>query len=121
MKSLLEKLNIQPVNAGACTGPQGWLMDPAGRELVSYNPATGEALASVIQATPQTYESVASAAQRAFLGWRSVPAPKRGEVVRDLGNALRDFKEPLGDLVSLEMGKIRRRGARRSAGNDRYL
>lgn len=110
MKSLLEKLNIQPVNAGACTGPQGWLMDPAGRELVSYNPATGEALASVIQATPQTYESVASAAQRAFLGWRSVPAPKRGEVVRDLGNALRDFKEPLGDLVSLEMGKIRAEG-----------
>ncbi len=110
MKSLLEKLNIQPVNAGACIGPDGWLTDPAGKELVSYNPSTGEALAKIIQATPATYEKVADAAQQAFLQWRSVPAPKRGEVVRDLGNALREFKEPLGDLVTVEMGKIRAEG-----------
>jgi len=110
MKSLLEKLNIQPVNAGACIGPDGWLTDPAGKELVSYNPTTGEALAKIIQATPATYEKVAAAAQQAFLQWRSVPAPKRGEVVRDLGNALREFKEPLGDLVTVEMGKIRAEG-----------
>ena len=110
MKSLLEKLNIQPVNAGACVGPDGWLTDPAGKELVSYNPTTGEALAKIIQATPATYEKVAAAAQQAFLQWRSVPAPKRGEVVRDLGNALREFKEPLGDLVTVEMGKIRAEG-----------
>jgi len=110
MKSLLEKLNIQPVNAGACIGPDGWLTDPAGKELVSYNPTTGEALAKIIQATPATYEKVADAAQQAFLQWRSVPAPKRGEVVRDLGNALREFKEPLGDLVTVEMGKIRAEG-----------
>ena len=110
MKSLLEKLNIQPTNAGACTGPDGWLMDPKGKELVSYNPATGEALAKVIQATPETYEKVAAAAQEAFLDWRMVPAPKRGEVVRDLGNALREMKEPLGDLVTIEMGKIKAEG-----------
>ena len=110
MKSLLEKLNIQPVNAGACTGPNGWLTDPAGKELVSYNPSTGEALAKIVQATPATYEKVAAAAQQAFLQWRSVPAPKRGEVVRDLGNALRECKEPLGDLVTVEMGKIRAEG-----------
>ena len=110
MKSLLEKLNIQPVNAGACVGPDGWLTDPAGKELVSYNPTTGEALAKIIQATPATYEKVAAAAQQAFLQWRLVPAPKRGEVVRDLGNALREFKEPLGDLVTVEMGKIRAEG-----------
>jgi len=110
MKSLLEKLNVQPVNAGACTGPDGWLMDSKGKELVSYNPTTGEALAKVIQATPEIYEKVASAAQQAFLKWREVPAPKRGEVVRDLGNALRELKEPLGDLVTVEMGKIRAEG-----------
>jgi len=110
MKSLLEKLNIQPVNAGACIGPDGWLKDSKGRELVSYNPATGEAIASVIQATAETYEKVASAAQESFLTWRNVPAPKRGDVVRDLGNALRELKEPLGDLVTVEMGKIRAEG-----------
>jgi aldehyde dehydrogenase (NAD+) len=110
MKSLLEKLNVQPVNAGACTGPDGWLMDSKGKELVSYNPTTGEALAKVIQATPEIYEKVASAAQQAFLKWREVPAPKRGEVVRDLGDALRELKEPLGDLVTVEMGKIRAEG-----------
>ncbi|MBI3176305.1 MAG: aldehyde dehydrogenase family protein [Chloroflexi bacterium] len=110
MKSLLEKLNIQPVNAGACIGPDSWLTDPAGKELVSYNPTTGEALARIVQATPATYEKVAAAAQQAFLQWRNVPAPKRGEVVRDLGNALREFKEPLGDLVTVEMGKIRAEG-----------
>lgn len=110
MKSLLEKLNIQPVNAGACIGPDGWLKDAKGKELVSYNPATSEAIAKVVQATPETYEKVAAAAQEAFLTWRTVPAPKRGEVVRDLGNALRELKEPLGDLVTVEMGKIRVEG-----------
>jgi len=110
MKSLLEKLNIQPVNAGACTGPDEWLMDSKGSELVSYNPTTGEALARVIQATPATYEKVAAAAEQEFLSWRTVPAPRRGQVVRDLGEALRELKEPLGDLVTVEMGKIRAEG-----------
>lgn len=110
MKSLLEKLNIQPVNAGACTGANDWLMDPKGKELISYNPTTGEVLAKVIQATPETYEKVASTAQQAFLKWREVPAPKRGEVIHDLGDALRELKEPLGDLVTVEMGKIRVEG-----------
>ncbi|HEY5983693.1 MAG TPA: aldehyde dehydrogenase family protein, partial [Anaerolineales bacterium] len=110
MNSILEKLQIQPVNAGACTGPDGWLKDTKGKELVSYNPTTGEALAKIIQATPEVYEQVASAAQQAFLSWRQVPAPKRGQVIRDLGDALRELKEPLGDLVTLEMGKIRAEG-----------
>src|SRR6476659_6722953 len=110
MKSLLEKLNIQPVNAGTCIGPDGWLMDSKGKELVSYNQTTGESLAKVIQATPETYEKVASTAQDVFLKWREVPAPKRGEVIRDLGDGLRELKEPLGDLVTVEMGKIRAEG-----------
>ena len=73
MNSILEKLNIQPVNAGACIGPDGWLKDPKGKELVSYNPTTGEATGTVVQATPETYEKVAAAAQQAFLTWRAGP------------------------------------------------
>lgn len=110
MHPLLKKLNIQEINPGACTGPDGWISDPKGKELVSYNPTTGEALAKVIQATPASYETVAAAAHAAFLKWREVPAPKRGQVVRDLGDALRELKEPLGDLVTVEMGKIRAEG-----------
>ncbi len=110
MQALLARLGIDNVNPGACTGPEQWLLDQRGRELVSYNPTTNEAIASVIQATPETYEQVVAAAQEAFLHWRMVPAPKRGELIRDLGNALREAKEPLGDLVSLEMGKIRVEG-----------
>ena len=110
MKSLLEKLHIQETNPGACTGPDGWITDPNGKELVSYNPTTGEPLAKVAQATAATYEKVVSTAHKTFLSWRSVPAPKRGQVIRDLGDALREYKEPLGDLVTLEMGKIRAEG-----------
>ncbi len=110
MRSLLEKLDIQPVNPGACTGPDGWISDPAGTLLTSYNPATGEAIAGVAQATAATYDRVAARAQAAFEAWRTVPAPRRGLVVRDLGEALRAQREPLGELVTLEMGKIRAEG-----------
>ncbi len=59
MNKLLEKLNIPAVNPGACIGPDGWIKDTKGKELVSYNPTTGEALATILQATPETYEKVA--------------------------------------------------------------
>ncbi|MEE8121322.1 MAG: aldehyde dehydrogenase family protein [Anaerolineales bacterium] len=110
MKALLEKLGIEEINAGACTGPDGWIKDPKGKQLVSYNPTTGEEIATVIQATPEVYKEVSTKAADVFQSWREVPAPKRGLVVRDLGNALREYKDPLGDLVSLEMGKIRAEG-----------
>ena len=110
MKALLEKLGIQDVNPGACTGPDSWIEDPDGKPLVSYNPTTGEPLAAVTQATGETSQKVIAEANNAFQTWRGVPAPKRGEIVRDLGNALREVKEPLGELVSLEMGKIRAEG-----------
>jgi aldehyde dehydrogenase (NAD+) len=110
MKSLLEKLNIKEINSGASAGPDDWIEDPSGDELISYNPTTGEPIARIIQATSDTYERVISTATSAFNTWREVPAPKRGELVRDLGNAVRELKEPLGDLVSLEMGKIRGEG-----------
>ncbi len=110
MKALLEKLHVKEVNPGACTGPDGWLEDPNGTELVSYNPTTGEPIASVVQATEATYEAVVRKATEAFQTWQTVPAPKRGLMIRDLADALREFKEPLGELVTLEMGKIKAEG-----------
>ena len=108
--ALLEKLHIKDINPGVSTGPENWVQDPNGKEIISYNPATGERIASVIAASPQIYPQVIEAAQTNFLAWREVPAPKRGLVIRDLADALREHKEPLGDLVSLEMGKIRAEG-----------
>ena len=110
MNALLEKLNLSDINLGACTGPDGWISDPQGDKLVSYNPTTGEAIGSVIQATATAYDQVVDTTQKAFKTWRMLPAPKRGLVVRDLGMALRDSLEPLGEMVTLEMGKIRAEG-----------
>ena len=101
---ILEKLHIEPVNSGACYGD--WLPEPSGPELTSYNPATDEPLAKVKTAGPADYECVVARAAEAFVDWRMVPAPKRGEIVREIANELRAEKEALGALVSLEMGKI---------------
>jgi len=107
--SVLKKLGIDSTNRGACYGADGWIDASAGR-LSSLNPATGQEIAGVSLATPESYDRVVEEAARTFETWRERPAPKRGELVRDLGNALRDLKEPLGDLVTLEMGKIRVEG-----------
>jgi len=108
--ALRSKLSLDSLNPGACTGPDGWIAEPDGHKLTSFNPSTGEPIATVMLASPAAYDRVATAASTAFANWRDVPAPKRGDVVRDLGQALREMKEPLGDLVSLEMGKIRGEG-----------
>ncbi|HSG26590.1 MAG TPA: aldehyde dehydrogenase family protein [Anaerolineales bacterium] len=110
VQALLDKLEIKPINSGVSSGPGAWIEDPNGKELISYNPATGERIASVIQAGSAAYEQVIQNAQENFLSWREVPAPKRGLLIRDLADALREKKEALGDLVSLEMGKIRAEG-----------
>lgn len=110
MRSLLEKLQLNDVNPGACSGPGGWIADPEGTKLTSYDPSTGEPIATVIQATPAIYEVVVRRAVERFRTWQTVPAPKRGELVRDLGSALREAKGPLGELVTLEMGKIKAEG-----------
>jgi aldehyde dehydrogenase (NAD+) len=110
MKEILEKLQIKDVNIGACAGQEDWYEDPAAEEVVSTNPATGEPIARVLQATEKTYEQVLNTTVESFKSWRMMPAPKRGLVVRDLGLALRELKEPLGDLVTLEMGKIKAEG-----------
>ena len=108
-QSLLKRLNIQPVNPGVCTGPDGWL-DSGAPPLVSFNPTTGESLAGVIPATPHTVDQAVAAARANFETWRQLPAPRRGLVVRDLGLAVRESLEPLGELITLEMGKIRAEG-----------
>ena len=105
MKALLQKLNISDVNPGTCIGHDRWISDSNGHKLVSYNPANGEAIATVIQASEHTYNQVVSHALRTFETWREVPSPQRGQVIRDLGDAVRELKEPLGDLISLEMGE----------------
>ena len=110
MKSLLQKLGIKALNQGACSGPDQWLSDDDGRVLISNNPATGEPIAKVLQATDRGYDQVVTRAQEAYLSWRDTPAPKRGQLVRDFGDAVRELKEPLGDLIALEMGKIQAEG-----------
>ena len=107
--ALLERLHLQPVNAGVCTGPNGWL-DSGAPPITSWNPTTAEPIAQVIPATPETVDRVVAAAQAGFAAWRELPAPRRGLLVRDLGAAVREAVEPLGELIALEMGKIRAEG-----------
>ena len=105
---ILEDLHIEPVNPGACYGD--WIADPGGKEMESLNPATGEAIARIKPAGPADYETVVSRAAASFREWRMIPAPKRGELVREMADELRRHKRQLGALVSLEMGKIRAEG-----------
>jgi aldehyde dehydrogenase (NAD+) len=108
VREILESLGIEPVNPGACHGE--WLAEPSARELTSLNPATGEPIARVQLAGLSIYESVTARAAEAFAAWRTMPAPKRGEIVREIALELRAHKRSLGALVSLEMGKIRAEG-----------
>jgi aldehyde dehydrogenase (NAD+) len=104
MESCLGELGLAEVNSGVFA--DGWIERPTGGELVSINPTTGEPIATVLQAGEDDYEQVVAAAARAFETWRTWPAPRRGEIVRQLGNALRRHRAALGRLVSMEMGKI---------------
>lgn len=108
MESVLQALGLKDINNGVSTGLQSW--KPAGSRLESYSPVDGELIASVVQANKDDYEKVMVKAQEAFAVWRTVPAPQRGELVRQMGNKLREYKEPLGKLVSYEMGKSLQEG-----------
>ncbi len=108
IKEFLDKLKIEPTNKGATTGTV-WF-ETKGDPIHSYSPADGRLIASVNQATWNDYEVVMEKATAAFKTWRMVPATKRGEIVRQIGNRLREFKEPLGSLVSYEMGKVYQEG-----------
>jgi len=108
IQEALEKLGVRQINNGACTGVN-WF-DTSGELISSYASADGSLIGQVKQGTADDYEKIIVTAQEAFKTWRMVPAPKRGEVVRQIGNALRDNKEALGKLVSYEMGKIYQEG-----------
>lgn len=105
----LKKLGIKEKNFGASTGTK-WLDTTDQGELKIYSPATGEYIASVYQASETDYDKIVQASYEAFKSWRLMPAPKRGEIVRQIGNRLREFKQELGMLVSFEMGKSLQEG-----------
>ena len=103
----LKELNLEKENKGTWTGVNG--MD-AQEYIESYTPVNGELIGKVGVTSREDYEQVIESAQEAFKTWRTTPAPKRGEIVRQYGEVLRKYKEPLGKLVSYEMGKSLQEG-----------
>ena len=106
---ILKQLGINKINFGASTG-QRWLQTKTEGELKIHSPVDGKHIASVYQGSEKDYEKIIKSMEDAFLYWREVPAPKRGEIVRQIGLKLREYKEPLGKLVSYEMGKSLQEG-----------
>jgi aldehyde dehydrogenase (NAD+) len=109
MREVLESLGLEDLNAGTWSAA-GWHPANGRGRLESVNPATGGTLASVVTASDQDYEQVISSAVLAAGAWRALPAPRRGEAVRLVGDALRRHKAALGSLVTLEVGKIKAEG-----------
>ncbi len=108
MQALLKKLNLSTLNSGTSTG-QKWYQSKQ-HTIESYSPTDGKLIASVFATRQADYDAVLTKAQQAFQEWRLWPAPKRGEVIRQLGEQLRENKESLGKLVSYEMGKSLQEG-----------
>jgi aldehyde dehydrogenase (NAD+) len=104
---IFSALGLHDLHSGAYAG--GWV-EPSGGELAVENPATAATISRVLQASAADYERVIASSEETFLRWRMLPAPKRGEYVRLIGDALRQHKAALGALVSLEMGKIAAEG-----------
>ncbi len=109
MNKILQRLGLSDVNPGTWLGSKS-LEDKSSTLIESVNPTNGEVIASVRSTTAAEYDTLIAHAQESYRSWRKVPAPARGEAVRLVGNALRDNKDALGSLVSLEMGKIKVEG-----------
>ena len=105
----LKELGIEKNNFGSSTGLK-WNKSKSQGVLKIHSPVDGKLIASVYQASEKDYNSIIKTAEKAFKEWRMMPAPKRGEIVRQIGNRLREYKEPLGTLVSYEMGKSLQEG-----------
>ncbi len=103
----LKKLGIEGVNAGTSTGQKHLESKDV---IASITPVDGKNIANVTITTKEQYEQVVTTAQEAYLVWREMPAPQRGEIVRQIGDKLREHKEALGKLVTYEMGKIYQEG-----------
>jgi aldehyde dehydrogenase (NAD+) len=108
MSDFLSRLGLTDVNNGAATS-SGFL-ETTGRIVHSTDPTTGETLGSVRLASVEDYEKVVAEAQRVFKEWRMLPAPKRGEILRECGNAMREHKDDLGMLITREVGKVTSEG-----------
>ncbi len=108
--AVLRDLSIQAVNSGGSTGSTWWSGRNDGSLISSINPSTGEQIAGVYPCSSDDYQRIMKESVEAFRTWRMVPAPKRGEIVRLIGQALREKKDQLGTLVSLEVGKIKAEG-----------
>ncbi len=109
MQKVLDQLGLSAVNDGTWFGATS-SHDESASIIESFNPATDELIASVRSTSVAEYEQVVARAQASFKAWRAIPAPVRGEAVRRIGNALRKYKDPLGSLVAMEMGKIKAEG-----------
>ncbi len=109
MKDILDRLGLAEINPGTWIGSRS-MQDDSAELIESINPATGDVIASVRATTAAEYEQLIEAARESYAQWRKIPAPARGEAIRKVGNALREHKDALGSLVSLEMGKIKAEG-----------
>jgi aldehyde dehydrogenase (NAD+) len=107
IKSVLNKLGVKEVNDGTSTGSKSY---GSGELIESYSPVDGELIGKVSTTTPQEFDKVIETAKEAFKEFRQIPSPKRGELVRQFGDKLRELKQPLGELVSYEMGKSLQEG-----------
>ena len=107
IQNALNQLGVEEVNKGTSTGS---MFFGDGELIESYSPVDGNLIGKVTSTTKDEYEKVVKTAQNAFDQWRIMPAPKRGEIVRQFGDKLRDLKQPLGELVSYEMGKSLQEG-----------
>ena len=101
---------IKQFNHGSCIGGNIWLETEDSGIIESFNPSNGKLIASVYKCSENDYDKVIKASSEAFKEWQMIPAPKRGELIRLMANALRENKDLLGSLVSLEMGKIKAEG-----------
>ncbi|MFT7150761.1 MAG: aldehyde dehydrogenase (NAD+), partial [Nonlabens sp.] len=108
IQKVLKNLGIESSNPGAAIGGK-WL-PTRGAMITSFSPVDGKAIAEVRMADAEDYDKVVKAAEEAFLTWKMVPAPQRGEIVRQIGLELRKYKDDLGNLVSYEMGKSLQEG-----------
>ena len=107
IKEALQQLGVKDINNGTSTGSDNF---SNGEIIESYSPVDGKLIGKVKATTKEDYEKVMETAGKAFLSFRDMPAPQRGEIVRQFGNKLRELKEPLGKLISYEMGKSLQEG-----------
>jgi aldehyde dehydrogenase (NAD+) len=108
ISTTLKNLGINELNFGASTGLESWIC--SGGKIDSFSPVDGKLIGSVNSATVEDYEKIIKKAEEAFKVWRMIPAPKRGEIIRQMGDAFRKHKSDLGKLVSYEMGKSYQEG-----------